>query len=350
MIRNIIARRTEVYDATSPDYVPDSRLAPSPNGTILILGAARSGTTWLATIFDSHEDVLYRHEPDIRLRQTSIPQVCGRAAIGRYREEARAYLLQLAVLAVRNTAGRPLLFRKSYRSAVACAMRISQIYLYRVLANIWPAADALTVADRMRRGTNSRVLIKSVSACGRAGLYAEALPEACIIFVVRSPFGQVASMLRGTTTGRLDGYRATNRLADWHEASDYGLTAGDFEAMSLVERLAWHWVLSFAKVLDDLEGRPNIKMVAYERLCETPLATAEQLFEFVGLTMSGQTRRFITRSTRSRISDSYYSVFKNPAVVANRWKESLTSADQAIIQSIVERTRAYDEYRRILSA
>ncbi len=120
--------------------------------------------------------------------------------------------------------------------------------------------------------------------------------------------------------------------------------------MSLVERLAWHWVLSFAKVLDDLEGRPNIKMVAYERLCETPLATAEQLFEFVGLTMSGQTRRFITRSTRSRISDSYYSVFKNPAVVANRWKESLTSADQAIIQSIVERTRAYDEYRRILSA
>ena len=31
---------------------------------ILILGAPRSGTTWLAKIIDSHPDVLYRHEPD----------------------------------------------------------------------------------------------------------------------------------------------------------------------------------------------------------------------------------------------------------------------------------------------
>src|ERR1700712_2005324 len=31
---------------------------------ILILGYPRSGTTWLAKIFDSHPDILYRHEPD----------------------------------------------------------------------------------------------------------------------------------------------------------------------------------------------------------------------------------------------------------------------------------------------
>jgi sulfotransferase family protein len=34
---------------------------------ILILGAPRSGTTWLAKIVDSHPDVLYRHEPDATL-------------------------------------------------------------------------------------------------------------------------------------------------------------------------------------------------------------------------------------------------------------------------------------------
>src|SRR5690349_8179034 len=32
--------------------------------TILGLGFPRFGTTWLAKIFDSHPDVLYRHEPD----------------------------------------------------------------------------------------------------------------------------------------------------------------------------------------------------------------------------------------------------------------------------------------------
>ena len=31
---------------------------------ILIVGAPRSGTTWLAKIFDSHPATLYRHEPD----------------------------------------------------------------------------------------------------------------------------------------------------------------------------------------------------------------------------------------------------------------------------------------------
>ena len=31
---------------------------------ILVLGYPRSGTTWLAKIFDSHPDILYRHEPD----------------------------------------------------------------------------------------------------------------------------------------------------------------------------------------------------------------------------------------------------------------------------------------------
>lgn len=40
---------------------------------ILILGSPRSGTTWLAAIFDSHEDILYRHEPDIVVRQPLLP-------------------------------------------------------------------------------------------------------------------------------------------------------------------------------------------------------------------------------------------------------------------------------------
>ena len=33
-------------------------------GLTLLFGMPRSGTTWIAKIFDSHPDTLYRHEPD----------------------------------------------------------------------------------------------------------------------------------------------------------------------------------------------------------------------------------------------------------------------------------------------
>jgi Sulfotransferase family len=41
-----------------------AKAAAEPGGLILVLGAPRSGTTWLGKIFDSHPDVLYRHEPE----------------------------------------------------------------------------------------------------------------------------------------------------------------------------------------------------------------------------------------------------------------------------------------------
>src|SRR5690348_17293271 len=56
---------------------------------ILVLGAPRSGTTWLAKIIDSHPDVLYRHEPDETLPgpeilpEQELPALLGRWAADR---------------------------------------------------------------------------------------------------------------------------------------------------------------------------------------------------------------------------------------------------------------------------
>lgn len=53
------------------------RLSDIPTERIvLILGAPRSGTSWLAKMFDSHPDVLYRHEPDTVRRAEDLPWTC----------------------------------------------------------------------------------------------------------------------------------------------------------------------------------------------------------------------------------------------------------------------------------
>jgi hypothetical protein len=212
VIYDIITRYIEYYKIKAPRK--SRRPAPTflPQNIVFILGAPRSGTTWLAAIFDSHKDILYRHEPDIALRGRSIPYPCARTAIARFRGDARNYLLRLAGLCLRNTVRRPLLFRKRYRSALDTAIRLGRYCLLWLIAHGWQAADTFEIADRIGRGTSPRLLIKSVSACGRAGLYAAALPEARLILIVRNPFGQVASMLRGTALGHLDGYKATDRL------------------------------------------------------------------------------------------------------------------------------------------
>ena len=45
---------------------------------IMIFGSARSGTTWLGKIFNSHPDLFYLHEPDSILVDSEIPfQVNG---------------------------------------------------------------------------------------------------------------------------------------------------------------------------------------------------------------------------------------------------------------------------------
>lgn len=314
---------------------------------ILILGLPRSGTTWLATIFDSHENVLYRHEPDIIDRGPQIPGPCPRAQIPLYRAAARDYLLRLARFRHLKCAGHRALFRKTYRSPLASLARLAQIVALRVLAPVWPGAVRARVADFQRSGSTAQIVMKSVSRCGFAGLYATALPKARIVLVIRNPYGQIASTLRGTTLGKLDGAAAVTGLWTWPEAVAHGVTRQRFAAMSLAEQLAWHWVVHTEKALDDLEGRDRVKIVCYETLCADPMKHAGAIFEFAGLAMGEQTRRFVRASTAGSGSRRYYAVRKNPTETPLRWRKDLSTEDQARIASIIEPTRAYLAYQSL---
>src|SRR5258707_4316970 len=81
--------------------------------TIFIFGAPRSGTTWLGKIFDSHPDVLYRHEPDITSPAEGLPWFVPLDDIGRHLPVARDYLEQLVQhRSVKSVRPRPMLAKR----------------------------------------------------------------------------------------------------------------------------------------------------------------------------------------------------------------------------------------------
>lgn len=310
---------------------------------VLILGAPRSGTTWLAKIFDSHPDVLYRHEPDTVLRATDLPWFCDRADIPRHLDAARAYLAALIETATVKTAGSLPMFPKHFEPAPARLLRRTIIYglraasltrLGRRLAGNAPVADLLDLA----RHPELRVVIKSVGSRGRAGLFAAALPRARIVFIVRDAYGQVASMQRGNALGKFGKSLPIAELADPQRAARYGLTPASFADLPEIEQFAWNWAILNEKVIDDLGGLERVKLLRYQDLCEHPEQQARALFAFAGLSWDRQTEAFLRRSTSHVGPDRYYSVFRATEAALYGWRQQLSADDQRRIRAVVRST------------
>lgn len=312
------------------------------SGAILILGEPRSGTSWLAKMFDSHPDVIYRHEPDISYRPTSLPAYAPHSEEDAYIDRARAYLNTLAGMRTMKAAGPLPVFPKRYRSGLGRALRTGLIL----------GARGLEKATRGRRGPSQilvpdqvsprsrqdvRIAMKSVSLLPYVRLLAKAWPQSRIVIIVRHPCGQVASVLRGVELGKLTPVPFTG-LAKSDEAARLGLRMDEYETLSIVEKLAWGWTFSNERMLREIDGLSNVKVVVYEDLAADPVNVAQSLFAFARLSWDPQVERFIRDSTQHQ-GTGFYSLKRNPLYAANRWRETLSADDQRRILAIVSRAR-----------
>jgi Sulfotransferase family len=315
----------------------------SADRVILILGAPRSGTSWLAKIFDSHPDVLYRHEPDTVLRDYNLPWMCLPEQVPAYRDAARDYLRRLFDTATLKTAGSLPIFPKRHLGAVAARLHTGMIYGLRAIEQA-PGARRLVrgapIPDLFDIAAHPelRLVVKSVSSRGRARLFAEALPGMKTIFILRDPWGQVASMLRGAALGKFEEPIPVQELLMTEQARRYGLTPERFAALPVVEQFAWNWAILNEKAIDDLAGIDGVQVLRYHALCDAPMSEARALFAFTGLDWDSQTEDFLRRSTTFSGRDRYYQVFKNTQAAMNRWREELRPEDQRRIQAVVRET------------
>jgi len=288
---------------------------------ILIVGAPRSGTTWLAKIFDSHPDVIYRHEPD-----EIVP------ASGSIRADMARWIRQHDA----RTAGKRPFFPKSWQTVPARLLRTSLAYggaaTNRIGLPAWPIPD---LGDTRR----ARVVIKSVRLNVGIGAFARAYPDGRAVLILRHPCGQVSSVMRGTSAGRFElAQPGTDMPFDEAGAvtfaARFGVEEATFQRLPNAAKYAWSWRAFNEIALDSISGLSNARVAVYEDLCAGPGAEAGASLDFCGLRWNRQTEAFLARST-SHEEPGYYAVVRDSIAAANRWRASMPGEDQAAVRAVV---------------
>jgi sulfotransferase family protein len=325
------------FDAATPAFRAKAPSLADGDPLLLVVGAARSGTTWLAKIIDSHPETLYRHEPDILIDNDALPAICRSDETFALRAAARAHLDALVASDHLRTVGPLPFFPKAYRDWRDTARRHGRIVMLRALETLgaYRQITYARVPDFVSRGAKPHVFVKSVSATGRAAAYLAAAPNLRIVYLLRHPCGQIASRLRGIELGKFSRPLRLDPILRADAAITARLDAARLDRLSPLEACAWNWAITQEHAIAQLADHPRVMILRYEDLCAEPFAMARQVFAFAGLEWNAQTARFIARSTHRWGRDRFYQVRAETAEVVDRWRSELAPAMQRDIAAIV---------------
>jgi hypothetical protein len=316
-------------------------------GLVFVLGTQRSGTTWLANIFDSHPDCLHFYEPfapaygifpyfpgefvyleppatpvAARLRH-DLPRLVERRSrlFDPVHATRRQFQVEAFLMGQLETWG-----RRAHLGAPPFAAQFNLLHLNRIGQHpvaYFPKSDHIRVTA-----------IKEVRLYFKLPFLAATFPDARFVHVVRHPAGVVNSMLNFLKRGRLVEIREQiNHFADTVGAqprfAPYRPLLDRIRNAPLPDKLAAYWRVANETLANDLAaaGDRGYPLV-YERLASDPLVRVEELLRWCGLPDCAATEAYVRDSSTSRserktvldtnrVSATYYRdwVGKTPADV-----------------------------------
>ena len=325
----------------SPRHAPQS-FPP----LVIVVGLPRSGTSWIGKILDSHPATFYLHEPDSRPSPSGVPFAPDASEWALH----EAAILKFAATLPHNrnvrVVGKLPLFRKTFDVPGSLVARQLLAIGGKLTSRVIDDVNVPTLVPRHARPV---LIWKSIQSTARLGTLARALPEARFVHIVRHPCGQAESIARGLAAGR---FRSGH--APWHDsrlqavahtaqALRHRLSIDRAFALSACERIAWLWSVQNQKAQDETKDCVNVWRVRYEDFCADPLRASHRLLRHAGLPWSGQTERFIARSTSAH-DDAFYALRKHPLLAANVWRERMDTQTARAVEAVVDGSPLWEWY------
>lgn len=317
-----------------------------PKNPILLFGLPRSGTSWLAKIFDSHPDIFYLHEPDKTIRarnlQDCMTHPLSSDELSRLLDHVNVWMNCTKSSVV---ASRPV-FRKNFDNIFMQLYRPSMYFAGKLIERVGKDISIPAVGGANRSG--ARIAWKSINSSGRLGALAEHLPESHGILILRHPCGEIGSVLRNERQNPSIKSPASQDMGIYDALSKtiagrkFGFSVDMASKLSAEERLAWRWKILSDHAVGEVEKIENVKIVSYDAACSNPLEASKELFAFCNLSWSEQTEEFIRSSTQpDREDPSYFSLSKDPLKSANKWKDELSEGEIKNILAVLEDSKAF---------
>lgn len=291
-----------------------------PMRRVFILGTERSGSTWLANIFDSDSGTELIMEPFADYAHF-FPGFPGRFCRVRTPDpdlvdmvRARWDELARAKYALAYRRGRPRSLRNLDRHLTLAIHQLARRFrmppplwlLQHELLNLNQAAVPVK-QQPVKRATVAAQVTKELRLAFKSAIVTSAFPDARVIVPLRHPVLQVASILKLLKRGHLGelrrdmtSFRTMLRNSDdmtpyWALASRHAHRAEPCSP----QLLACWWVASHATILSDLRksGVPYC-LTWNEEMSRAPLAECLRIMSFAGLPMSDGARHYIEASSR----------------------------------------------------
>lgn len=312
---------------------------------VLIHGLQRSGTSWLLKIFDQHPGVFSVHEPELLLKSNMLPRDRDEMTQSEIDDWARTYSERLfATRALRAVRRRPLV-RKTFHSTLSHWARLSMIYGLSAIekfpllpTRFVSGAPIPTFADLRQiplvvKGVRGQMVLPDV---------ARNRPDVRFILIVRHPCGNALSAVRGYECGKMP-KNFLPRRSLWMDLFDLegDMTRMSEENFTQYEVSAYRWAVLTNIVYSEVQDLPNVRVVTYENLCNSPIEVTKDLFDFAGISWHDNVEAFLQASLDSETGGAgYHDVVRNPAIAANRWREEMPRKDIAAVARISLRSSA----------